>query len=271
MDRLAIEFICVFGMPPVEFIELAARLGCPRIGLAPGPVVSLPGLYPAWDLRSDPGLRRDVAKALKDNGVTITLGEGFLIMPQIPAERLASDMDILAELGATLVNAVCLEAEFAANVDGFGRFAEMADERGLSVTVEFMPGMTIGSLATADALVSEVNRANAGLLLDAMHLFRSGATVADLAAIDPAHIRYAQLCDVPLSPVVAEYADEARFERMAPGDGQLPLVDFIKALPKHVPLGLELPQRSLLEQGVGAADRLAPALAKARALVATAG
>jgi len=271
MQRLAIEFICVFGMPPVEFIELAARLDCPRIGLAPAPVVSLPGWYYEWDLRTDATLRREVKSALKGNGVTITLGEGFLIMPHILPERLANDMDILAELGATQINAVCLEAEFSANVDRFGRFAEMAGERELSVTVEFMPGMTIGNLAMAEALVREVGRSNAGILVDAMHLFRSGGTAEDLAAIDPAHIGYAQLCDVPLSPVIAEYADEARFERMAPGDGQLPLADFIRALPKHVPLGLELPQRSLFEQGVGAADRLQPALNKARALLSEAG
>src|SRR5690606_5508548 len=152
----------------------------------------------------------------------------FLIMPGISQDRLVSDMDLMAGLGATQVNAVCLEAEFAANVDGFGKFAELAGERDLTVTVEFLPGMTIGSLAAADALVRQVGRSNAGILLDALHLFRAGSTAADLAAIDPAHIGYAQLCDVPLAPPIAEYADEARFERKAPGDGELPLADFIR-------------------------------------------
>jgi sugar phosphate isomerase/epimerase len=267
MDRLAIEFICVFGMPPVKFIELAAKLNCPRIGLAPAPIVTLPGLYEAWDLRSDPTLRRETANALRDNGVTITQAEGFLIMPGIPPERLASDMDLMAELGAKQLNAVCLEAEFAANVDGYGRFADLADDRGLTVTVEFLPGMTIGNLATADALVQQVGQDNAGILIDAMHLYRSGSTSADLAAIEPARIRYAQLCDVPLVPVMAEYADEARFERRAPGDGDLPLADFINALPGDVTIGLEVPQRSLVEQGTSAEERLASALAKARTLL----
>jgi sugar phosphate isomerase/epimerase len=267
MDRLAIEFICVFGMPPVEFIELAAKLDCPRIGLAPAPVVTLPGLYEAWDLRTDAALRRDTAKALRDNGVTITQAEGFLIMPGIPAERLASDMDLMAEFGAKQLNAVCLEAEFAANVEGFGKFAECAGERGLSVTVEFLPGMTIGSLAAAEALIREVGHDNAGILVDAMHLYRSGSTTADLAAVDASRIRYAQLCDVPLVPLIAEYADEARFDRRAPGEGELPLADFVRAIPKDVMIGLEIPQRALVEQGRSAADRLAPALARARALL----
>lgn len=267
MDRLAIEFICVFGMPPVEFIELVAKLDCPRIGLAPAPIVTLPGLYEAWDLRSNAALHRDTAKALRDNGVTITVAEGFLIMPGIPTERLAAEMDLMAELGAKQLNAVCLEAEFAANVEGFGKFAELADERGLSVTVEFMPGMTIGSLAAAEALVREVGRDNAGILVDAMHMYRSGSTTAELAALDPRHIRYAQLCDVLAVPLIENYADEARFHRRAPGEGDLPLADFVKALPKDVTIGLEIPQRALVEQGISAADQLAPALATARALL----
>src|SRR5690606_11745873 len=102
-------------------------------GLAPGPIVSLPGLYDDWDLRNDPALQRDTAKALQDNGVTLSQAEGFLVMPGISQDRLASDMDLMARLGAKQVNAVCLHAEFAANVDGFGKFAELADERGLAV------------------------------------------------------------------------------------------------------------------------------------------
>ena len=28
MDRLGIEMLCVFGMPPVEYVHLVADLGC---------------------------------------------------------------------------------------------------------------------------------------------------------------------------------------------------------------------------------------------------
>ena len=33
MNRLGLEVLCVFGLPPVEFIELAASLGCGGISL----------------------------------------------------------------------------------------------------------------------------------------------------------------------------------------------------------------------------------------------
>jgi hypothetical protein len=32
-DRVGIEFISVFGLPPVEFVALAAELGCRQIGM----------------------------------------------------------------------------------------------------------------------------------------------------------------------------------------------------------------------------------------------
>ena len=268
MDRLAIEFISVFGMPPVEFIELAARLGVPNIGIAARPIVTLDGLYPAWDMAKDPALIADVASALAANGVTIAQAEGFLVMPGLSIDSMAGDLDIVAKLGAKQINACCLAPDMAANVEGFGRLAELAGERGMAATVEFLPGMIIGSLASALELVRLTGRANAGVLVDSMHLFRSGSDAAELAAADPARILYAQLCDVPVVSKFAEYADEARYERLAPGDGELPLASFVKALPANVTIGLEVPLRAAAEKGLAPEAWLAPAIEKAQALLA---
>jgi sugar phosphate isomerase/epimerase len=267
MDRLAIEFISVFGMPPVQFVELAAKLGCPSIGIAPRPIVTLDGLYPAWDLAKDPALLAAVARALADNGVKIAQAEGFLVMPGLPVDSMAGDLDIVARLGARQINACVLAPDMAANVEGFGRLAELAGERGMAATVEFLPGMTVGNLAAALDLVAQTGRANAGVLVDSMHLFRSGSDAAELAAANPAQILYAQLCDVPVVSKFAEYADEARYERLAPGDGELPLASFIKALPANVTIGLEVPLRAAAEKGLAPETWIAPAIAKARALL----
>ena len=271
-DRVALEFICTFGMTPVEHIELAARLGCHRIGFAPAPVVTLPGLYPAWDLRTDAALRRDTIKALADNGVVLSLGEGFLIMPGKAVADLGPDLDLAVELGAPMVNCCVLAPDMGFAVDNFGQFAAMAAERGLQVTVEFLAGMmAIGDLPSAAALVRAVNNPAAGLLIDAMHLYRSGASHADIAALEPGLVRYAQVCDVPLVSTFENYGEEASYERGAPGDGELALADFVNALPANVTIGLEAPMRARTLAGVGAFERLAPALAATRALVAQAG
>lgn len=266
MSRIAIEFINVFGMPPVEFIELAARLECPRIGLAAQPVVTLPGLFPAWSLLADPALAAATERALADNGVSISLAEGFLILPDADPAGHAPALDLMARLGAPVVNACCLAPDFAANVDGFGRFAEMAGERGLKVTVEFLPGMVIGSFPAAVALVERLGAPNAGVLVDSMHFFRAGATVDDLRAARPDHIGYAQVCDVPLVSTFESYADEARYHRLAPGDGELPLRDFVAALPAETTVGFEAPMRTSVEQDVGWEALLAPVIERTRAL-----
>ena len=90
-----------------------------------------------------------------------------------------------------------------------------------------------------------------------MHFFRSGAGAADIAALDPNLIGYVQLCDVPLISKHSTYMDEALHERMVPGTGELPLLDILAALPPHLVLGLEVPQRPLAEAGIGPHERVA--------------
>lgn len=53
---------------------------------------------------------------------------------------------------------------------------------------------------------------------------------------------------------------------MVPGRGELPLADFIAALPADIPLGLEIPGIPDAIAGVSAREILAPAIAAARSL-----
>jgi sugar phosphate isomerase/epimerase len=267
MDRLGIEFISALGMPPVEFVELAAALGVANIGFAPAPITDNPHGFAPWDLRQDPALVRAIRDALRDHPVRVNLGEGFLIMPGLEIGDSAQALDIMAELGAPRVNAVVVEQDRARASDQFARFAEMAAERGLDALLEFMPMMWPATIDEALALVTATGAPNAKLLIDAMHLFRSGASVADLARIDPARIGYIQLCDVPMPATSDDYGEEARHERLCPGEGDLPLADLLRALPGDLVVGLEVPMISKAKAGVGVRDALAPCVAAARELL----
>jgi len=98
-------------------------------------------------------------------------------------------------------------------------------------------------LTIALAAIDHVGSPNFSLLIDTMHVLRSGSLAADLAAIDPALIGYVQICDAPLEPVVANYAEESLFERMVPGEGELPLREILAVLPPGRVIGLEVPMR----------------------------
>jgi sugar phosphate isomerase/epimerase len=265
-DGIGIEFISVLGLSPVEFVELAADLDCHSIGIALEPIVRSK-LYPKWSLRDDADLKRNMVDALRRCGVCVQLGEGFLVWPNKDIRETGADLDLMCELGAKQVNIVGVDPDRGRTFDQCAIFAELADVRGLGATLEFMPGLSIGDFETAVAAIRHSGRPNFRVLIDAMHFFRSGSTISQLAAVDPQLIGHVQVCDVPIIPAGLTYADEARFSRLAPGEGELPLLELIAALPEHVPMGVEVPMLARAEQGVDAHERLAPCLESTRDLV----
>jgi sugar phosphate isomerase/epimerase len=267
-DNLSIDFISVFGLPPLQFVRLAAELGCGHLSIALTPMPANPHGYPLWSLRDDSRLRRDMSLALRDCGVTISLGEGFLVRPNTEVRDTAADLDHMRELGVPTVNILALEPDRSRGMDQLAAFADMAAARNMQVTLEFLPGLSIDDLPSAVAAVQGLGKPNFRLLLDAMHVFRSGAQVADIAALDPAMIGYAQLCDVPRVSKSSSYADEARYERLPPGEGELPLREFVRALPPGLTVGLEIPMLARAKQGIGPFERLEGCVRRARDLMA---
>ena len=270
MNRLGIENISVFGLPPVQFVNLAADLGCRYISTGLSAIPYNPHGYPTWSLRDDPALRRAMIAAMRDRGIAISLGEGLTVRPDMDVRDRAAELDLMCELGVKRINAVSMDPDFARTCDQFAKLAEMADAVGVETTVELVPGLTIGDLPTALAVIRHVGRPNFRLLIDTMHFVRSGSTAADLAALDPNLIGYAQLCDAPLVSKFPTYMEEAMFERMVPGTGELPLHEVVAALPAHIVVALEVPQRSLAEAGVGPRERLGNCVTAARSLLARA-
>lgn len=266
-DRLAIEYLSVFGLAPVEFVHLAAELGVSHIstGLTAMPLDSLN--YPAFSLRDDADLRRAMRTAMDDTGVQISLGEGFLVIPGADCRGFASDLDLMCGLGVPRINTLGLDPDRNRTFDQFATLTELAADRGMRTTLEMMPGSVVGDLDTAVAAVRHVGRPEFQLLIDTMHLVRSGAGAEEVRALDPTTIGYAQLSDNPVIDSMEDYIVAATFERMIPGTGTLPLADIVDALPREIPIGLEVPMRSLAEAGVGPLERLRPCVRAARALI----
>jgi sugar phosphate isomerase/epimerase len=86
----------------------------------------------------------------------------------------------------------------------------------------------------------------AGILIDNLHLSRSGGSVAQLAALDPARFPYLQIADAPAQVPTEPMAllDEAINGRLLPGQGALPIDELLAAVP-HVPLSFEVRSRDL--------------------------
>ena len=266
MRDLGIEFISVFGLPPVDFVHLAADLGCRyiSIALAGRPLESLG--YQSFSLKADAALRRRVLAAMDERGVCISLGEGIVIAPDTDVSGLTADLDVMAELGAAQINTVSFDRDRNRTFDQLATLTAMAAERGMGTTIELAPGVTIGDPGTLRAAIEHVGKPDLRLALDTMHWVRAGFGAAELRELGPDKIGYVQLSDTTLKPRRKSYMEEAMYERMAPGDGELPLAEILAVVPTEVVVGLEIPMRSLAESGVGPMDRLRPCVAAAREL-----
>jgi sugar phosphate isomerase/epimerase len=267
MNQLAVGFLSVFALPPVEFVNLAADLGCRYISTIVQGQPLVPLGFPPFSLKDDEPLRKNLRAAMNDRGVTISLGDGFLVLPGGEMGNFCTDLDVLAELGVPRINVVSLDPDLSRTFDQFAALTELAAQRNIETDVEPVPGLTVGDLPTALAALEYVGRPDFRLLIDTMHLVRSGSGAADLTALDPEHIGYAQLNDTTLQPRIENYMEEAMYERMVPGEGELPLRDILSALPPDIVIELEVPRRSLALAGVGPIDRLRPCVEAARRLL----
>lgn len=267
IERLSIEPLSVMGLPPVEFVGLAADLGLRYVAIALSAMPNPYG-YPPFSLRDDLALRRETLAALRDRGVTVSLGDGFVLHPGMDMRDLAGDVAVMAELGAQRVNTVSFDPDLNRSVDQFGVLAEIAAEAGMETTLEFSTGLTVADLPTALDAVRAVGRPDFRLLIDTMHLVRSGSGPADVAALDPDSIGYVQLSDIPLVPTIPDYMEEACFERMVPGTGEAPLLEILDALPRDVVIGIEVPLRSQADAGIGPHERLGRCVDATRKLLA---
>jgi sugar phosphate isomerase/epimerase len=263
-DRLALEFISALGMPPPEMIALVAALGLKRCGMAARPITRNERAHAAWNLLDDRALLHDTCSALADHGVSLSLGEGFLISPGALPDSHLRTLDVMARLGAPKVNAISIGGEGEAAIAAFRTFAAQAAERDMTTTVEFLPMLPPATFAQACAFAAACE---VDVLVDAMHFFRSGGVIGDLAG-SAASIGYVQICDVPMPAILADYGYEAAQERLLPGEGALPLAAFIAALPRPVTIGLEVPLMRRAIEGENLTQLLSQGIAEARRLLA---
>jgi len=143
------------------------------------------------------------------------------------------------------------EPEEARTIERFGELCDRAAGYGLQVCLEFAIYTGVRTLAQAARVVARSGRANASVVIDALHFSRSGGLPTHVAQVDPKLLRYAQICDagpdMPGPGDTPALIREARTGRFLPGDGVLPLAELVAALPAGVPLAVEAPCREIAE------------------------
>lgn len=128
----------------------------------------------------------------------------------------------------------------AAMIPAFAALCRRAAERGLGVALEIVAWGNVRDPATAMELVT-AGGPNAGLVIDAWHIFRGGVSLESLQTLDPRRISCVQLSDAgPAGPGPLSH-DTMR--RRFCGEGDLELGAFLDALARigvAAPLAVEV-------------------------------
>lgn len=217
---------------PLDVIDAAAEAGFGAVG----PRIS--GRYPGDPWPPVDGVR-DAAAA---KGVRISSATGYYISPQVRAEHLLANVEAARAIGAPMIMQSSFEPDRARFVSLLRDYAMAAADAGLKIAIEFMPMSEVKTIAQALSAIEETGADNLGLLVDTLHLARSGGTSADVAALDPSRIYLTQLCDAPAQlPAGTTIFDEAMAGRMYLGTGGLDLASVVRALPPGAEIELETP------------------------------
>ncbi len=137
---------------------------------------------------------------------------------------------------------------------------ELAEPAGMRVVLEFLRITAVTRPSQALAIARAADHPAAGVLVDSLHLARSGETAAELRG-QVRYLPYVQLCDAPLGFVDTPQGllEDALDRRCAPGEGELPLAETL-ALNPGCPLSLEVRSRHYRERYPQPAERAAQIL-----------
>jgi sugar phosphate isomerase/epimerase len=263
---LSLAALTLRGTPPPEFIQIASEVGCSGVSLSAG--INARSRTQRYSIVNDPVVRRETERALAKTGMRLDLVEGVSVETDIDFSQVREGLRVMRDLGARLLNLTFWDPDPVRSANTLQRYCSVAAEIGFCVSVEFTPISALASLADALALIESARFVGLKLLADSLHLARCGATAADLAIVDRSTIAFSQISDGPLhSAGLDAYREEALYERQIPGEGQLPLLEFVAALPADIVVAVEVPMRSLAEQGITAFERARRAVTGAKKII----
>ncbi|WP_377830841.1 sugar phosphate isomerase/epimerase family protein (plasmid) [Bradyrhizobium lupini] len=238
--QLSLAYLTVQGCPPVEHVKCAAAAGYDAVGLR---LIAPHGLGLAHPIVGDTRLIRELQKTARDLDISFLDGEVFTLLPETDVCEWLPVIETAALFGMQLMQITSEDPVYSRAADNLARIADVASGHDIRIAIEFMRWRAAATIEDAARLAKATRCDNVGILLDALHLSRSGGSPAAVAALPRDLVLYLQLCDAPaLQPANnATCIAEARGARMMPGEGELWLKDLMATLPQNIAISVETP------------------------------
>jgi sugar phosphate isomerase/epimerase len=237
VNRISLASGVVPEFGPVETIHAAAAGGFDAVGLWVEPE--------QWTAQTT----IDCRNALRNTGLELLDVEVIWLKPDSDMAAHKAVIDIGAELGAKNVLCVASDPDMGANAARLAELCHHAEGPGMRVALEFGIFTEVKNLQQAIAMLDSVAHPLRALLIDPIHVDRSGTTAGEIAAVARELLPYAQFCDAPTRRPDPDNFDaiitDAIDLREQCGAGGLPLKAMYDALPANVPLSVELRSKAL--------------------------
>ena len=245
----SLAHLTVLSLPPPQVVDVAARAGYHYASLR---IARVTADEPLYDLARDRALMKETKARLDDNGIDVLDVELFRMDQHHRPDDFAAELNATAELGATNIIAQLPDPNRERAVEQFARLCDLAKPLGIFVNLEFPHWTETGNLVEATRVLRSVNRSNAALLIDLLHMARSNSNCDDLGKLPREWFRYAQVCDAESQcpPTVEAMIRTARYERLFPGEGTIDVRGILARLPSDIAYSLEIP-RAALTRAVG--------------------
>lgn len=193
------------------------------------------------DLLTSQRSAREIGALIRDLGLKCTIFQPFRDFEGMPDslrprifERMERKFDVMEELGTDLL-LICSNVSPVSSGDrsrivaDFRELGERAARRNLRCGYEALAwGKHVWDHREAWSIVRETNHPSIGLILDSFHSLARAIPSDSLRDIDPERIFIVQLADAPVLQM--DYLSWSRHFRNMPGQGELPVVDYVAEL-----------------------------------------
>ncbi|MGP4876830.1 sugar phosphate isomerase/epimerase family protein, partial [Klebsiella pneumoniae] len=151
---------------------------------------------PDYDMLGDTPAVRATLAALMETGIRVSDVEIVRLTPGFTLDdRLQRFMETAARLGAGQVLVAGNDDNLQRSADNLAILAAAGRPFGLTMNLEPMPWTQLRNIAAAQALIAASGREDIGILVDALHFWRAGESLAALSSLPAHHLNYMQLCD----------------------------------------------------------------------------
>ena len=193
MPRLSLCPLTIIRATHRELVEAAAAGGFDAVGfrlIAPRPGDPVHPVEGGRDGVSD--LRKRLCRTI---GIALFDIESMWLSPATEPETIRPALEICTALGGKNLLIAGNDPEPDRMAANLAAVTALAAEFGIRACIEPTSWCVVHRLDQAKDLIRRAGVANAGIIIDTLHMDRAGETPASMAAFDPTLIAYVQICD----------------------------------------------------------------------------